>query len=249
MKRTKVLRSGGSVGSRLGRWAPAIVSIAGALVVSLAVGVPAIVSAATGSGSTFTPVGPTRVLDTRNGDKVPAGGTISVTGVAGARAVAVNITVTEPDGPGFVTAWPSGARPNVSSVNYVAGQTVPNFAIVPTDASGNFRLYTLASAHLIVDVTGAFSEIPGGGPAPGGGITAVVTNYEQTSIGVTFVSGTAYNGTNETITIAIDLQSPTGQTRTTYANSVAPGQTAAWQTSLDGAITGGVVVLRAYKAY
>jgi hypothetical protein len=128
-----------------------------------------------------------------------------------------------------------------------ADQTVPNFAIVPTDASGNFRLFTLASAHLIVDITGAFSEIPAGGPVPGGGITATVTHYQlQSSINATEVSGTAYNGTNATTTIAIDLQAPTGQTTTTFANNVAPGQTATWDTFFDGQFTSGVIVLRAY---
>jgi hypothetical protein len=233
----------------LRRWAPAIASIAGALFVAL-VGVPRLVSAADSTGSTFTPVGPTRVLDTRNDAKVSAGGIIAVRGVTGARAVAVNITVTEPDGPGFVTAWPGGPTPVVSNVNYVAGQTVPNFAIVPTDASGNFRLFTLAAAHLIVDISGAFSEVPAGAPVPGGGITATVAHYQvESSINSTEVSGTAYNGTNETITIGIDLQSPTGQAKTTFANNVAPGQTATWDTFFDGQFTGGVTVLRAYKAY
>jgi hypothetical protein len=249
---TQTVTSASSTGRRrrLAAWAPAIVSIVGALVVSLMVGVPRLVSAAANSNSTFTPVGPLRVLDTRNGAKVPAGGTITVTGVAGASAVAVNITVTEPDGPGFVTAWPSGARPTVSSVNYVTDQTVPNFAIVPTDSAGNFRLFTLAATHIIVDVTGAFSEIPAGSPTPGGGITAAVSHYELIpSINSTLVSGTAYNGTNETITIGIDLQAPTGEAKTTYANSVAPGQTAAWSTYFDGQFTSGVTVIRAYKAY
>src|SRR4051812_12291668 len=108
----------------LRRWTPTIVSLVGALTICLAFGVPQLVSAAGGAGSIFTPVGPTRVLDTRTGlgrsgeGKVPAGGTVTVRGLSGARALAVNITVTEPDAAGFVTAWPGGARPNSSAVNY-----------------------------------------------------------------------------------------------------------------------------------
>jgi hypothetical protein len=63
------------------------------------------------------------------------------------------------------------------------------------------------------------------------------------------VSGTATNNTNETVTIAIDLQSPSGETATTYASAVAAGQTGSWVTYFVGQFTSGVTVLRAYKAY
>jgi hypothetical protein len=238
------------------RWAPTLVSLIGALVVTLVVGVPALVSAAGDNGTTFVPSGPTRVLDTRSGlgvfgnGKVAAGHTVNVHGIAGARALAVNITVTDPDAAGFITAWPGGSRPNTSALNYEAGQTVANSAIVPTDSAGDFVIFTMSPTHIIVDVTGSFSEpvAGGGGGTPTGQITAIVTNYNPVT-GSTLVSGTTTNGTGETITIAIDLTAPTGEARTTYADDVAPGQTAAWSTYFTGQFTSGVTVLRAYKAF
>ena len=94
--------------------------------------------------SLFTPWWPARLADTRaggttvdgqfaGGGKVPAGGVLELP-VAGrdgvpadADAVALNVTVTEPDTAGYVTVWPCGfARPNASNLNYAAGQTVAN---------------------------------------------------------------------------------------------------------------------------
>lgn len=120
---------------------------------------------------------PQRVIDTRPGEQtadgrqagqglVAAGGVVRVAlagrvglpevGADGAVAVTLNVTVTEPRGPGFVTVFPCGSRPNASSLNYVAGQTVPNAVIATLSASGDVCLFTLAAAHLIVDASGWF---------------------------------------------------------------------------------------------
>jgi hypothetical protein len=45
------------------------------------------------------------------------------------------------------------------------------------------------------------------------------------------------------------LQAALGESKTTFANDVAPGQTAAWNTFFSGEFTTGVSVLRAYKAF
>jgi hypothetical protein len=235
----------------LRRWTT-VLAIIIALGVSV-VAVPRLVSAATQTNATFSPAAPQRLLDTRDGTggqfgKVQAGTAIAVHAPFGAQAVAVNITVTNPEGPGFITAWPGGPRPTVSSVNYSADQTVPNFAIVPVGADGNFQLFTLATTDIIVDLTGTFQEPRAGSVPANTGITATITNYSPSS-SFTFISGTASNGTNETITIAIDLQAPTGQTTTTYANDVAPGAVAAWSTSFNGQFSSGAVVIRAIKAF
>src|SRR4051794_30401811 len=56
---------------------------------------------------------------------------------AGATAVTLNLTPTEPDGPGFLTAYPCDAlRPEASNVKYVAGQNVPNLSTVKLAADG-----------------------------------------------------------------------------------------------------------------
>ena len=119
----------------------------------------------------FVRVGPTRVLDTRDGTGAPAqalgsGGQLDVqiTGRAsipaiGVRAVVFNLTATESVNDGFFTAWPSGApRPNVSNLNVVQGETRANLAVVPVGAGGRVSIFSQAGAHLIADVAGYFTD-------------------------------------------------------------------------------------------
>src|SRR5262245_53057899 len=48
-----------------------------------------------------------------------------------ASAVALNVTATNTEGNGYVTVWPcSQGKPNVSSVNFVAGRDASNAVIV-----------------------------------------------------------------------------------------------------------------------
>ena len=70
-------------------------------------------------------------------------------------AVALNVTVTEPQGAGFLTVFPCGiARPNAATVNYVSGATVSNVVIAQVGTSGKVCLFTKAATHLVVDVNG-----------------------------------------------------------------------------------------------
>jgi len=97
---------------------------------------------------------------------VPSGGalpppiTLSV-GIAGdfdvpadALGVALNITVTNPTGPGFVTVYPCGAPPATSNVNYVADQTVPNFVISALSPDGSVCIDTSVTTDVVVDLAG-----------------------------------------------------------------------------------------------
>jgi hypothetical protein len=121
----------------------------------------------------FTPLAqPQRVLDTRPGQPtadgrfsgvgtVAAGATLTVpiagrVGIpANASAVALNVTVTEGRGPGFVTVFPCGATPpTASNVNYTAGQTVPNLVVSRLGTGGAICLFTPTAAELVVDVSG-----------------------------------------------------------------------------------------------
>lgn len=132
----------------------------------------------------YQPVSPARVLDTRTGvggrGPVQAGGSVALqiagrggvpaTGVA---AVVLNITVTEARSFGYVTAYPSGQpRPNASNLNYVAGQTVPNLAVVKVGADGKVMLSNSGSgsAQLIADVAGYFVK---GAPLEAGTFNAL----------------------------------------------------------------------------
>jgi hypothetical protein len=121
-----------------------------------------------GMGARFNPLPPARVLDTRIGTgapvaKIPGGGAIDlqVTGrggvpATGVSAVVLNVTVTEPDVAGYLTAWPAGeARPLASNLNFVPGQTVPNLVVVKVGASGKVSLFNSAGAtHVVADVGG-----------------------------------------------------------------------------------------------
>ncbi|MFJ4096998.1 PKD domain-containing protein [Kitasatospora sp. NPDC089913] len=135
------------------------------------------VTVATG-GSEFTPYGPTRLLDTRDGTGAPAarvqpwGETrVKIAGNGGipegVTAVALNLTVVDPaGGAGHLIAYPSGEdRPETSNVNYTAGQTVPNLAIVPVGADGYVNLFNrgAAAVDLLADVAGYFSHSEAGG--------------------------------------------------------------------------------------
>ncbi|MER7520183.1 N-acetylmuramoyl-L-alanine amidase [Streptomyces sp. NPDC126499] len=127
------------------------------------------------SGSTHTSVEPQRIMDTRNGTGVAQGkvgpaGTVELQ-VAGANgipadatAVIMNVTATAPTSGGWVAAYPSGGtRPGVSNLNFSAGQTIPNLAIVPIGEGGKVTFYNaFGSVDLLADVTGFFSADPAG---------------------------------------------------------------------------------------
>ncbi|MER7889003.1 choice-of-anchor D domain-containing protein [Micromonospora sp. NPDC094482] len=119
---------------------------------------------------------PVRLTDTRTwGDgRIPGGYYINSAANWGTnnskiRAFAVNITATQPSSAGFLTAWNgyAGGQPDTSTLNYTAGATVPNFAIVPTSpcdrcgsATGwpSIGVYTHSPAHIVVDIVGFYDD-------------------------------------------------------------------------------------------
>jgi hypothetical protein len=126
---------------------------------------------------------PTRILETRPGpDQTGYAGakpapnstvTLQVAGRAGLPptgvAVAVlNVTVTEAEGPGFVSIWPSGdMQPMTSNLNVArTGQTIQNFVMVPVGQDGSIKLFTLSGAHLIADLVGWLPPNSGYVPTP-----------------------------------------------------------------------------------
>lgn len=127
-------------------------------------------SGAAASPGAFRSLTPARILDTRTGvgavGKISPSGTVDlqVTGrggvpATGVSAVAMNVTVAAPTQPGFVTVYPAGvARPNVSNLNFYAGQVVPNLVIIPVGPGGKIELWNGSSgrSHLIADVQGYF---------------------------------------------------------------------------------------------
>ena len=86
-----------------------------------------------------------------------------------ATSVVVNMTATHAQGPGFATAFPAGvALPVASNLNYVAGTTRANLAVVQIGSDGQISLNAAeTSVDLIVDVMGYF------GPSGSGRIEAI----------------------------------------------------------------------------
>lgn len=121
--------------------------------------------------SYYQPVPQIRALDTRNGTggttgplaaqrtvrlKIAGANGVPATKVA---AVAVNVTVVAPSGPGHIIVWPDNTpRPVSSAVNYVSGTTIANYLITPVGSNGYINLYNSnASLHLLADITGYFT--------------------------------------------------------------------------------------------
>jgi hypothetical protein len=121
----------------------------------------------------FYALTPCRAVDTRTG----FGGALAnnttrdftiqgVCGVpAGAKAVALNVTVVTPGSKGHLRLFPQGTTlPNISTINFAGGETaLANGAIVPLSAAApDLSIYTFlvsgtATTHVILDVTGYFA--------------------------------------------------------------------------------------------
>lgn len=129
------------------------------------------------AGSAYVPYGPTRLLDTRTGlgapkAKVAGNGTVKLqiagTGSipAGVTAAVLNLTVTDATSAGFLTAYADGGtQPTTSNVNFRAGQTVPNLAIVPVGPDGAVDLsaHSGGSIDVVADIAGYFTLKPSDG--------------------------------------------------------------------------------------
>jgi hypothetical protein len=113
----------------------------------------------------YMPMVPVRLLDTRDGERPAAGSTTRLaidaaeSGLpAGATEVAINVAAVKPGGLGFVTVFGCASeRPEASAVNFDSGANSSNLAIVELDESGEICLYVSESAHLVVDLSGAFA--------------------------------------------------------------------------------------------
>jgi endonuclease/exonuclease/phosphatase family metal-dependent hydrolase len=121
------------------------------------------------TGSDYTALTPTRLLDTRNGTGAPAALVaatkkidLTVTGrggvpASGVGAVVLNLTATAATSGGYLTAYPAGvARTSASSLNFVPGRSTANGVIVKVGTGGKVSLYVSAGTHLVGDVQGWF---------------------------------------------------------------------------------------------
>jgi len=160
------------------RWA----AIGAAVAVTLGAGGLISVNAANNS-STLVPVTPTRILDTRSGDRV---GSLDVAGnstpyrlkivgaadipTSGVTGVSLNVTAVDTqanDYGGFLSVYPcastTSAKPDVSTLNFVTGQTLANAVTVPVSTDGYICFYVYGTAHLLADANGYYTQTAGGG--------------------------------------------------------------------------------------
>jgi hypothetical protein len=172
--------------------------------------------------SVFVPVGPVRVLDTRNGTGAPQaqvgpGGTIvlQVAGVdgvpaTGVTAVVLNVTATDTTAASYVTVYPDGdpTRPTASNLNFTAGETIANLVTVPVLSDGYVDFYNNAgSTDLVADLEGYYTTSGTGslyvpaGPVRvldtrngTGGYTAPVGPGATISLQITGVAGVPASG-------------------------------------------------------
>ena len=124
-----------------------------------------------GTGDFFT-VGACRLIDTRQAGQGPAlvsgvPAVVDVHGVCGipatATAIAINVTVIQPQGAGRLTLHPGNlSTPNTSTINFPAGVNLANNAILALASNGEGTLGITptvtggGTVHVIVDVSGYF---------------------------------------------------------------------------------------------
>ena len=138
-----LVRADGRGGLWRSRWS----AIGAAVAVTLGGGGLFVANAASGPASSVVTIDPVRILDTRTGvglvgpfvSGVPrklqvAGGAVP----AGATGVLLNVTVVAPSAAGFLSVRPGDATgaPSTSSLNFVAGDVVPNSVQVGLPTTG-----------------------------------------------------------------------------------------------------------------
>lgn len=132
---------------------------------------PAMIQVVTGPTKLYT-LAPCRLVDTRNpagplgGPALGAGTTRTFTlagqcGIpSGAVSIAVNVVATGSSAAGYFTLWAPGTpRPPTSTINYGAGRTRANNAVVGLGTAGDVAVFSgqaTGTVHLVLDVTGYF---------------------------------------------------------------------------------------------
>lgn len=122
----------------------------------------------------YTPLAPFRITDTRpNSGQLNAGKTIGggqtldiqVAGLGGVpaegvSAVVLNVVEASASGSGYITVFPTGAaRPNASTLNYVAGGIVNNQTTVGVGKDGKVSFFNnVGNTDLVVDVVGYYGD-------------------------------------------------------------------------------------------
>ena len=116
--------------------------------------------------ASLSSIAPRRLADTRKTGTLEAESVITVpiagaadSGVpADASHAVVTLTAVDAQGWGFLTAYACGSNmPDASNLNYDAGDTLANQAVVPLNDNGELCVYSYAASDVLVDVVGYFS--------------------------------------------------------------------------------------------
>jgi hypothetical protein len=183
---------------------------------------------------TFTPITPCRIVDTRLAGGAISGGSSRAFDARGrnlayqgggecadlgtdAAAIAINVTVANPAGRGFLTLYPEGeSRPLASTINYSAETlTLANSTIIKAAllAGQDFRVYAETATEVVIDLLGVFGPVDGSGSADNGsGATDEALQVFTESVSAT-----------ENHSGRFDFVSPTCPADTTYAGAGALG--------------------------
>ena len=120
----------------------------------------------------FVPSAPTRLYDSRepaSGGRPLGGGTTITERVPNAdvaAALATSITAVDVETPGLMTVFAARApMPGTANVSVARGQTVATGAITP-NSSGGTNVFTLGTAHVVIDVSGWFTTAARVAPTP-----------------------------------------------------------------------------------
>jgi hypothetical protein len=137
------------------------------------------IGARRGAAGEYTPVTPSRIVDTRLGigvgspSPLGAGATmdVQVTGRGGVpgdgvSAVVVNVTAVDATDTSYLTVWPGGtAPPEISSLNYGPGGTRANLVSVAVGAGGTLSVFNeRGTVGVVMDIVGYYAT-PDGVPA------------------------------------------------------------------------------------
>jgi hypothetical protein len=208
---------------------------------------PTKASETSATGGAYTALTPYRLLDTRTTtpkETLGAGGSLdlAVTGVDGvpanATAVALNVTVTDTTAASYLQVYPtSGTPPFVSSLNWSAGETVPNSVIVPVGTNGQVTFYNqLGYTDLVVDLEGYFAPEPIGSTA-GDYVPLTPDRITDTRAGSGYpnAGGTLAAGTSLPVQVTGEDGIPTGATGAILNVTVTDTTNASYLTVYPGA--------------
>ena len=166
---------------------------------------PAVAAVALAHDLRFVPITPARLFDSR-----PTGQSLGpksrmdlqVTGRAGvpadAKAVALNVTAVNSSTVTFLRVWPAGQpAPGASALNTDERRTTGSGVMVGVGGQGKVSIFNnLGSTHLVVDITGYYTDAPAVGDA-----------YQQLAAGARVLDtrktgGPMVNGERRTVQVA-----------------------------------------------